>query len=188
MIDDAQIKQWKKYRRQSVQHLGVTPFLVIGLVILLGLIQLFVPLPAWVMVIVLAVPSLTILGDCINVAWINHKFRKAGLWQEVQPPPNRVILAIQMPRFLKRFFIAMSIVLFVTHVASYLVLSRRGMAEARAWNSHLFCYIPPEPTKRWQRLNRACVVVYSPLNRIDRALGTGMEPVLNMSWGFQEIE
>src|SRR5947209_2391089 len=68
MVADAQIKQWKKQRRQSVRHLGVTPFLVIGLVSLLALIRLFAPLPAWVMVILLAVPSLTILGDCINVA------------------------------------------------------------------------------------------------------------------------
>ena len=78
MIDDAQIKRWKKYRRQSVQHLRVTPFLMIGLLILLGVMRLFLPLPAWTMVIVLAVLSLTILGDCINVARINHKLRKAA--------------------------------------------------------------------------------------------------------------
>ena len=57
------------------------------------------------LVVVLAVPSLTILGDCINLAWINHKFRKAGLFQETDPQRNKMIIRVQILPFRVRFLV-----------------------------------------------------------------------------------
>lgn len=62
----------------------------------------------------------------------------------------------------------------VMYVGSYMTLSRRGMAEARAYKGSGFCYFSPEDTDTWRAFNGTCVELFEPLNYFDVRLGTGM--------------
>jgi hypothetical protein len=55
-------------------------------------------------------------------------------------------------------------------------LSRWGYAEARRFKVDAFYYLPPADSMQWCLANGACIIVFSPLNAIDRCLGTGMTP------------
>jgi hypothetical protein len=62
------------------------------------------------------------------------------------------------------------------YVGSYLALSRRGMAEARAYGYPYHFYVPLEKVTQsedWQHIHYLLVRIYSPLEEIDRQLGTG---------------
>jgi hypothetical protein len=62
------------------------------------------------------------------------------------------------------------------YVASYLVLSRRGFADAEQSNMCGFYFFPPEDTDAWRLRNFACVYVYYPLIEVDQLMGTGRAP------------
>lgn len=68
------------------------------------------------------------------------------------------------------------------YIGSYLVLSRRGMALANSHGSTLgFYYIEPpaEHSRVWTATTIWLCVFYSPLNKLDCALGTGMPAINN---------
>jgi hypothetical protein len=82
---------------------------------------------------------------------------------------------------MRRLSTGLSIILVVAafltvYVGAYVVLSRRGYAEAQRYGLKGFYYVPYEPTPRCERMHAACVVVFMPLNAIDRILGTGRPP------------
>lgn len=87
----------------------------------------------------------------------------------------------------KRYAVAAALLfatLFSTYVVAYLVLSRRGYADARRFPApKSFYYLPPKQTEAWpkqteawRRNNLACIHLFAPLNAIDRKLGLGMDP------------
>ena len=83
--------------------------------------------------------------------------------------------------------LAGSAVLLAAYVGSYARLSRRGMAEARTVNAPYFFYCPlsdVRPYKDLPRQHRLTVVVFDPVNRVDRAWLGGGEPCRGVTWGF----
>jgi hypothetical protein len=69
------------------------------------------------------------------------------------------------------------------YVTSYLVLSRRGYAEADRYNISGFYYFSPEDSDAWRMKNYGFVLLFRPLNAIDRALGFGRERASEPMWG-----
>ncbi|MCI0704884.1 MAG: hypothetical protein L0241_27815 [Planctomycetia bacterium] len=84
----------------------------------------------------------------------------------------------------RRRFLLLAMLLFEVYLGSYLRLSRHGYAEADQYNMHGFYYFFPENTEAWRKKHRACVLLYAPLNFIDRALGTGRAPASEPLWGL----
>ena len=72
--------------------------------------------------------------------------------------------------------------LLLAYAVSYLVLSRRGYAEARKVQGEGFYYLPPEITASWRRSEGALRLLYLPLNLIDQGLGTGRVPSSEPLW------
>lgn len=72
------------------------------------------------------------------------------------------------------------------YVLTYVVLSRRGYAEADRTNAPGFYYVRPENSPRWRRTNAACVKIYWPINAVDRWFFNGRspaaEPLLELSF------
>jgi hypothetical protein len=66
--------------------------------------------------------------------------------------------------------------LLVLYVGPYVGLSRRGYAEARQNHMVGFYYFIPEDSDFWRLRNYFCVLVFYPLNIVDRCLGTGEPP------------
>jgi hypothetical protein len=62
------------------------------------------------------------------------------------------------------------------YIGSYAALSRRGYAEAKRWDAEGFYYFTPENTDTWRWKNRACVIIFWPINFVDRILGLGRDP------------
>ena len=81
--------------------------------------------------------------------------------------------------------IALALLAFlVFYVGSYLGLSRRGYLEANQWNLSGFYYFTPENTDEWRRKNNACVVIFTPINMLDCAMGTGRVHAKEPTWGL----
>jgi hypothetical protein len=68
----------------------------------------------------------------------------------------------------------------------YYGLSRRGYAEADVYHFQGFFYFQPENTDQWRYLNYGCVVVFYPVNVIDRIIGTGRYPGSEPFWCFSD--
>jgi hypothetical protein len=65
------------------------------------------------------------------------------------------------------------------YIGSYLVLSRRGMAEMKSYGMIAFFYVPADKvfaSEEWELAHYVLMRVYEPLNYLDRALGTGKSP------------
>ena len=82
----------------------------------------------------------------------------------------------------KRLLTLLGGTLLVLYVASYLVLSRQGYADADEYNIMGFYYFPPEDTDSWRRCNFACVYLFYPLNAVDRWTGFGRQPASEPMW------
>ena len=80
----------------------------------------------------------------------------------MRPRPNNLLIVVTF--------------VLVAYVTSYLWLSRRGYAEADRYHSEGFYYFTPENTPAWHRKNFGCVILFWPLNLLDRAIGCGREP------------
>ncbi len=78
------------------------------------------------------------------------------------------------------------VTLCLAYVSSYLILSRRGFAQADEWNAPGFYFVTPRNETTW-RINWCLSVLYYPLIAIDSALGTGRplgsEPIYRLSPG-----
>ena len=75
-------------------------------------------------------------------------------------------------------------VAFGFYLSAYLVLSRRGFAEADRRQAPGFYYVAPRDTDGWRLLNRTCVLVFRPVQVLDRWLGTGREPAAEPLFGL----
>jgi hypothetical protein len=74
--------------------------------------------------------------------------------------------------------------LLATYLGSYWWLSRRGYAEADRYGMAGFYYFLPEDTRAWRYKNYGCVILFWPLNGIDRSLGLGRSPASEPLWGL----
>ena len=63
------------------------------------------------------------------------------------------------------------VTLCLAYVSSYLILFRRGFAQADEWNARVFYFVTPRNETTW-RMNWCLSVLYYPLIAIDSALGT----------------
>lgn len=77
--------------------------------------------------------------------------------------------------------ILLSMVL-ATYLGSYFILSRSGYAEAKRYDSDGFYYFTPQDSDAWRFWNETCIVIFWPLNAIDRALGLGKSPAYEPLW------
>jgi hypothetical protein len=62
------------------------------------------------------------------------------------------------------------------YVSSYLILSRRGYAEADRYRMKGFYYVTFEDSESWRIRNRTCVYLFAPLNAVDQWFGFGRHP------------
>jgi hypothetical protein len=91
----------------------------------------------------------------------------------------------QIMRLKKRTLVITAVVLvFATYLTSYWVLSRRGYREASRYELKGFYYFSPENSEAWRYRNNGCVVIFAPLNWIDRVLGFGRYPASEPLWGL----
>ena len=74
--------------------------------------------------------------------------------------------------------VGLLVALLTAYISSYLVLSRRGFAQADAWEMEGFYFLPPENSDRWRFWNYTLVRIYYPLILIDNWIGTG-RPIAN---------
>ena len=85
----------------------------------------------------------------------------------------------------RRILIGILAVLLTIYISSYMVLSRRGFAQADEFHVSGFYFLTPEDTDEWRFWNSALVRFYYPLILIDDALGTGRgvgyEPLWELS-------
>lgn len=79
------------------------------------------------------------------------------------------------------------LVAFGLYLSAYLVLSRRGFAEADRTQSPGFYYVTPRDTDGWRLLNRTCGLLFRPLEILDQWLGTGREPASEPLFGLSGI-
>lgn len=61
-----------------------------------------------------------------------------------------------------------------TYFNTYVLLSRRGHAEARKFGMVGFHFLPATSTPEWESAEQACHFIYYPLIVADNGLGTGM--------------
>ena len=89
-------------------------------------------------------------------------------------------------RTIRVFFIpTLLAILLASYVGSYLVLSRRGYAEADEYHMIGFYYFLPENSDEWRSKERAFELFYWPLNEIDQAIGTGRPLGAEPLWGLE---
>jgi hypothetical protein len=62
------------------------------------------------------------------------------------------------------------------YALAYIVISRRGYAQADTYGVEGFYYVLPENTDEWRVSNRACAIIFYPANAIDRWTGVGRVP------------
>jgi hypothetical protein len=84
----------------------------------------------------------------------------------------------------QRWFTVVAWLLLALYVGSYLVLSRRGYAEAKLYGFKGFYYLTPENSDHWRHWNYSLVYLYAPANAVDRWLGTGRYPASEPLWGL----
>ena len=93
--------------------------------------------------------------------------------------------ALTSTRGWRRLTMIVVIVLLVVYVGSYLVLSRRGFAQADAWNAQGFYFLPPEDTDEWRFYNTTLVWIYYPLVVVDNWIGTGRPVAHGPIWSLE---
>src|SRR5436309_2778661 len=103
-------------------------------------------------------------------------------------PGGQRVKAVHSPRWRRARALLTVIGLFlVVYVGTYYRLSRRGMAEAEAAGMPYFFYCPlsdVSPYQNFPRQHRLSLVVFDPLNQLDRTyFGRGM-PCRGITWGF----
>jgi hypothetical protein len=78
MAEEKEIKEWQKYRRQSIQALPWTVAFSLVLALVFFLVNLVVPIPFWLIVLVFGIQGFVIVGDVVNIIYLGHKLRRAG--------------------------------------------------------------------------------------------------------------
>jgi hypothetical protein len=78
------------------------------------------------------------------------------------------------------------LLLLSAYIAAYVCLSRRGYLEAERFGFPEFYYFAPKDSDTWRYANYGCVYLFSPLNKLDRALGSGLPPCSEPLWGLSK--
>lgn len=86
----------------------------------------------------------------------------------------------------RSLLLACGALLLLLYVGSYVVLSRRGYAEADQYNMKGFYYFFPENSDVWRWKNYGCMYLFRPLNAVDRWLGLGRHPASEPLWGLSK--
>src|SRR6516162_1825606 len=81
----------------------------------------------------------------------------------------------------KLLLVALALLL-ALYIGSYLFISRRGYAGADKYGMSGFYYFSPEESAAWRAKNFGCVILFWPVNAIDRALGFGRYPAKEPLW------
>jgi hypothetical protein len=87
-------------------------------------------------------------------------------------------------RWLRILVPVVAVIFLASYVGSYLVLSRRGYAHADEYGIKGFYYFDPMDNDAWRYKNYPCVILFWPLNTIDRAMGCGRHPAAEPLRGF----
>jgi hypothetical protein len=107
-----------------------------------------------------------------------------------QNPVGRTT-AMGLNKYRRWVIVAVLLTLFSVYVSSYVVLSRRGFAQADEWHADGFYFFTPQDSTAWRFANYSLVVIYYPLIFIDNALGTGRpiahEPLWRLSAARPEV-
>ena len=78
MVDEEQIKEWRKYRRRSVDALPVALGVLVALCVILFIVDRFVAVPTWLVVMLVGTAAFSVAGDAINIAYLGSKLRQAN--------------------------------------------------------------------------------------------------------------
>ncbi len=84
MVDDKQVNEWRRYRRQSIRALPVVIGLLVALCVILFVVNLYLPVPTWLAAVLVGIVMFSVLGDAINIVYLGRKLRRAGR-DEVEP-------------------------------------------------------------------------------------------------------
>jgi hypothetical protein len=78
--------------------------------------------------------------------------------------------------------------LLILYWDSYILLSRRGMREAKQYHMEGFLYVPAEEAFRTRDLSRhyALARLYAPANWLDQTLFRADGPVSGITWGLSK--
>lgn len=95
------------------------------------------------------------------------------------------LAARSLPMNSRICLIAIATLLLAAYLGSYLWLSRRGYVEADRANLRGFYYCVPDNTDAWRMKNAACVILFWPLNVMDRSLGHGRGPAAEPQSGLE---
>lgn len=82
----------------------------------------------------------------------------------------------------RRLVLVFGVLLLLLYIGSYVVLSRRGYADAEQYNMKGFYYFFPADSDAWRSINYGCVCLFWPINVVDRWIGTGRYPASEPLW------
>ena len=86
----------------------------------------------------------------------------------------------------KRPLLVFGALLLLLYVGSYVGLSRRGYAEADQYNMKAFYYFSPEDSDAWRWKNYGCMLLFRPIDAVDRWLGLGRPPGCEPLWSLSK--
>jgi hypothetical protein len=72
MADLTQLAEWRKYRRQSLHALPGHAVFLSALVLVLLALEWWFGLPLWVWLLALGSGAWGLVGDCINIIYLNR--------------------------------------------------------------------------------------------------------------------
>ena len=76
MTDEKTIAEWRKYRRHSLRVLPVEIGLLVAACVILFVLNLWVDVPPWITIIVVAMSAFTVIGDIVNIAYLSWKLSR----------------------------------------------------------------------------------------------------------------
>ena len=77
MVDQEQVKEWQKFRRQSLQALPIELGLFLIFCGVLFLASRFISVPTLLVWLLIGLAGFSVLGDAINVVYLGYKLRRA---------------------------------------------------------------------------------------------------------------
>ena len=80
------------------------------------------------------------------------------------------------------WLLAVICVVVATYISSYLVLSRRGFAQANRMRVEGFYFLTPRDTNTWRQWNYGLARFYAPLIALDNGIGTGRQVASEPLW------
>jgi hypothetical protein len=78
MTTEAQLKEWRKYYRQSVRTLPVVFGLTVALCAVLWGLSFWLTIPIWLTSILVGVSVFSIVMEAINILYLRRKLRAAA--------------------------------------------------------------------------------------------------------------